>query len=71
MTEEYDWAFDPECDGARNGLKLFQALNFSPPLGRGVSWTLELGSWIDLGFEHWETQEKFEEAKKSKAEEAN
>jgi hypothetical protein len=29
------------------GLKYLNAMNFAPPLGRGISWALD-GSWMDM-----------------------
>ena len=29
-----------------------------PPLGRGISWTLELDSWLELDWKYWQSYEK-------------
>ena len=39
-------------------MKLYRALNWIPPLGRGISWTLELDSWLELDWSYWESYEK-------------
>lgn len=49
LMEHYEEAID--CIGDHldlTGLQTISALNFAPPLGRGISWAFEADSWINL-----------------------
>ena len=53
--EEYWYNFLPhQYERARNerykfeGHRCMAALNFPPPLGRGISWSFETDSWINI-----------------------
>ena len=51
-------AEEPNNGHDRNDMKLYRALNFVPPLGRGISWTLELDSFLELDWKYWRSYEK-------------
>jgi len=55
------WDVQDESHENIEGLKLYRAINFAPPLGRGVSWTLELDSWLELDWHAWEDKKTVEE----------
>ena len=49
---------EPNGHYDRSDMKLYRALNWMPPLGRGISWTLELDSWLELDWKYWQSYEK-------------
>ena len=48
----------PNDEYDRNDMKFYRALNFVPPLGRGISWALELDSWLELDWKYWTSYER-------------
>jgi len=46
------------------GNKCLEALNCSPPLGRGISWSFEADSWINLDYEKTPNEKRNEDTSK-------